>query len=103
MRIRTGSETAVMVTINIGDNTWDVVMPVIIDGLYPEVAMAFDIVIGGGAFDDGTLYRILLVPMDLSLQGECLLHFLKTRLSGSNCYKTSIWHGLTKILYYSKL
>jgi len=97
MRMRTSSETVVLAKTNLGDNTWDVVMPVIVDGLYDGVTISYDIFIGGVTFDDGLLSKTLAVPGDFSQQGECLLHFLKTGLSGSNCYNASIWQGLTRI------
>jgi PKD repeat protein len=100
MGVRTGSKTVVMFAADLGNNTWDVEMPVIIDGIRPEITLAVEIIIGGVTFDNGSLQKTLAYPADVSPEGDSLLHFYKTSTSGSNCHRIKVSQDQTIIAYF---
>ena len=100
MRVRAAGETANYFGADLGNNTWDVVMPIVVDGNYQGTSLTLDIFIGGVVFDDGSLTRTLVPESHPEFHWSELLHFYKTGTSGSNCHRTSIWQGGTRIAYF---
>lgn len=99
MRIRDASETTMSFVEELGANAYHVMMPVIVDGLYPDVVLKYEIFIAGVTFDDGTLVKPLLVPGDFTPEGEHTLHFYKSGTSGSSCHRLAVWQGTQRIAY----
>ena len=99
MRIRTGSKTVVLVGETFGNDTWDVKMPLIIDGCYSEITLITDIIIGGVTFEDGTVSKILNLPGDLNPEGHFDYHFNKVGSAGSNCHRIRAYQNMIQIMY----
>jgi len=97
MRVRDGIETANSVVGDLGSNTWDVKMPIVVDGMPPETMIEYSIFIGGVTFDDGSLKQALVFPADFNVEGEHDLHFYKVGQSGSNCHRKKIYQGAVQI------
>jgi hypothetical protein len=99
-RIRSGSETANYFASDLDNNTWEVVMPIVVDGNYPETTLSLEIFIGGVVFDDGLRTRVLLPGSYPVPQWSELIHFYKAGNVGSNCHRTSISQGNIRIAYF---
>jgi PA14 domain len=99
MRVRSADSTAVFRRGSLGNDTWDIGMPVIVDNPCSGIVLKFDIFIGGVTFDDGTISKVILVPDDLTPEGECQLGFIKVGSDGSNCHRLGIWQGLNRLSY----
>jgi len=100
MRVRSAGDTTVLIQENVGNDTYKVMMPVIVNGLHPDAAVKFDIFISGVFFDDGSRSKTLQYPDTLSAEGEATLNFLKASTVGSNCHRTSVWQGEKRIAYF---
>ena len=99
MRVRSGQRTALYYSGMLGDNQWDVTMPVLVDGNFEGTSITYEIIIGGVTFDDGSLFRTLLPGSQAELRWAEEMHFHKIGTAGSNCYRTSINQGNTRIAY----
>ncbi len=84
---------------DLGDNTFSVTMPVLVDGLHSGIVVEYEIFIAGATFSDGTLRKELLIPDDFTPEGEHLLHFYKSGTVGSSCHRVSVWQGTKRIAY----
>ncbi len=100
MRLRTTALTGVFVGGQVDSSTVDIHMPVIVDGLYAGTKIDFKIFLGGVTFDDGTILKSLTMPSSFNANGESLLHFYKTDVSGSICHRIDIFQGVQKIARY---
>lgn len=99
MRVRDAGETAMSVVGELGSNTFDVMMPVLVDGLHPDASLEYEIFISGVTFDDGALKKTLRIPADFTADGANFLHFYKSGTSGSSCHRLRVWQGATRIAY----
>jgi hypothetical protein len=84
----------------LGPNQWDLKMPVVVDGNYPETSILYEISIGGVVFDDGALTRTLQPGASPTYHWSDLLHFYKAGSLGSNCFRASIRQGNLRIAHY---
>jgi len=100
MRVRAAGETANYVGSDLGNNTWDVIMPIVVDGNHQGTALKFNIFIGGVVFDDGLLTKTLSLGSYPESGWSELVHFYKTGTSGADCHRISIWQGSLRICYY---
>ena len=93
MRARSAGQTGNFVSAALGNNTWDVAMPVVVDGNDQGTSITCDIFIGGVVFDGGFLSRTLLPGSHPEFQWSGLLHFYKAGNAGSNCQPGGFLHG----------
>ena len=77
MRIRESEKTGVMYVKDLGNNTWDLEMPIIVDGRNSSVSLKYEIFLGGVTFDDGSSKKTLTFPTDINQKGDYTLHFTK--------------------------
>lgn len=99
MRVRSGSDTAVIYGAGPVSNTWNVKIPIIVDGARPDVELKYEIYIAGVTFDDGTLNKTLTYN-DLNSEGEATLNLYKTGTAGSSCYRCKIVQNGGMIAFY---
>jgi hypothetical protein len=100
MRIRDAGETANFFSDELGNNTWEVTMPIVVNGNHQGTSITFDIFIGGVVFDDGLLTRTLHPGAYSEFEWSELLKFYKAGNAGANCYRTSVWQGSLRIAYF---
>jgi hypothetical protein len=100
MRLRTTAQTGVFIGGQVDAATYDIQMPVIVDGLYAGTKIDFRIFIGGVTFEDGSILKSFAMPESVNANGETLLHFYKTGHFGSNCHRIEIFQGIQKIASY---
>jgi len=100
MRIRDASQTAVFYGAALDPNSWELKMPVIVDGLCPETTIRYEIFIGGVTFDDGSLIKIISLPTDGDPEGATILTFYKESDTGSICHRKQVFQGEKRIGYF---
>jgi hypothetical protein len=99
MRVRSGDETGLKYARGLGSDSYDIQMPVIVDG-GDSTQLQYEIFIGGVVFDNGSCAKAISIPADLDGIGSYLLHFYKTGGSGSVCHRIKIVQGPIKIAYF---
>ena len=99
MRVRSGDETGFRYASGLGPDSYDIEMPVVVDG-GDSTLLHFEIFISGVVFDNGGLAKAISIPTDLGGSGSYLLHFYKTGGSGSVCHRIKIVQDSTRIAYF---
>jgi transcriptional antiterminator Rof (Rho-off) len=100
MRIRDAEETAVFYAVSLGGGSHVMKMPVIVDGTISDIALRYEIFIGGVVFEDGST----TVDLDGALfesGNSYILNFLKSGSSGSNCSRLRIFQNEKQIAYFN--
>lgn len=100
MRVRDNEQTSVRFIRDYGDGSYLVEMPVVIDGLHPDITLSYDIFTGGVIFEDGTISKNITLPTDCDAAGISLLRFIKIGTSGSVCHRASVWQNGKRIAWF---
>jgi len=99
MRIRYADETSIKYGVFLGNDTYRIEMPVIVDSGAPA-RMEFEIFISGVIFENGTLKETLEFPSDFDADGKRSVLFLKAGDYGSICHRLKVFQGGVKIAHF---
>ena len=99
MRVRSGSQTSLLITKSSPTGWTQAIMPIMIDGSWPDTVVKMEIFIGGVTFDDGSLTRSINPAAECDAFGVNRLVFYRTGSVGSVCHRISIWQGSNRIAW----
>ena len=99
MTVRDAEHTSIVFARDFGDGSYRVNMQTVVDNLYPDVAVRYDLFIGGTTFDNDASTKDYFFS-DFDDLGQTTVSFFKTGAAGSACHRTSVWQGDTIIAFF---